>query len=192
MLRSKSDYEIYAIQEQNLEHSHHPLRIHQFTAYSAVRKQWESKLQSITYQSTIPICYQAQLSGDNPPRQLPPLSPNLTISILSISIYISTRPSIYLTLLPHTLPKLHNPKLARTLNPIGSGFWLLIALGIELPASTIDASKASSTPYGWRLSMRYPPSAYSAPTVTPAVTDGIEPVRAYPVIPPPAVRRAIR
>lgn len=29
-----------------------------------------------------------------------------------------------------------------------------------------------------------------APTVTPAAIEGMEPVRAYPVIPPPAVRQA--
>ena len=69
------------------------------------------------------------------------------------------------------------PKLAKRLNPIGRLFWLLIARGMLLPARTTLASSASSTPYGCLLEMRYAPSAYRAPTVQPAATEGMLPVR---------------
>lgn len=60
---------------------------------------------------------------------------------------------------------------------MGSGLPDLIARGIELPASTMEARRASSTPYGLRFWMRRPPRMYSKPTVTPAATEGTEPVR---------------
>jgi len=45
------------------------------------------------------------------------------------------------------LPYVYKPYSARILKPVGNGFWLLIALGIEDPARTIEARRASSTPY---------------------------------------------
>ncbi len=59
-----------------------------------------------------------------------------------------------------TVPNLYNPNAATTLNPIGNGFMVLIALGTLLPASTRLASSANSTPYGCLLRMRRPPSPY--------------------------------
>jgi hypothetical protein len=46
----------------------------------------------------------------------------------------------------NALPNVHRPNVAKTLKPIGSGFPLLIARGIELPARMIEASRASSVP----------------------------------------------
>lgn len=51
------------------------------------------------------------------------------------------------------------PKLANKLRPIGKLFWLLIARGMLLPASTTLARSASSTPYGCLFEMRYAPRA---------------------------------
>ena len=59
-----------------------------------------------------------------------------------------------------TVPNLYNPNAATTLNPIGNGFMVLIALGTLLPASTRLASSANSTPYGCLLRIRRPPSPY--------------------------------
>ena len=61
-----------------------------------------------------------------------------------------------------TVPNLYKPKAATRDRPIGNGFCVLIALGIELPASSILANTANSTPYGWRLRMRRPPRPYYA------------------------------
>ena len=41
---------------------------------------------------------------------------------------------------------MNKPVEARTLSPMGSGFPVLMALGILLPARMIDASNASSVP----------------------------------------------
>ena len=60
---------------------------------------------------------------------------------------------------------------------MGSGLPDLIARGMELPARTIEARRASSTPYELRFWMRRPPKMYSSPTVTPATTEGTDPVR---------------
>ena len=46
----------------------------------------------------------------------------------------------------HAVPKVYSPNVAKMLNPIGSGLPDLIARGIELPASTIEARRANSTP----------------------------------------------
>ena len=51
----------------------------------------------------------------------------------------------------YAFPKVNNPYNANRLNPLGNGFWLLIARGIEEPASTIEARRASSIPYDWRF-----------------------------------------
>lgn len=45
------------------------------------------------------------------------------------------------------LPYVYSPYNAKALNPVGNGFWLRSALGIEEPARTIEARSASSTPY---------------------------------------------
>lgn len=50
------------------------------------------------------------------------------------------------TRLFHNVPNRYSPNAATTLNPIGNGFIVLIALGTELPANITDASKAISTP----------------------------------------------
>lgn len=49
-------------------------------------------------------------------------------------------------LLIKAFPKVQRPKVARILNPMGSGFPDLIARGIELPAKMMEARRASSTP----------------------------------------------
>ena len=60
----------------------------------------------------------------------------------------------------NAFPKVQSPKVASALKPIGSGFPLLIARGMELPARMIEASSASSVPYVERLEMRRPPMMY--------------------------------
>ena len=46
----------------------------------------------------------------------------------------------------HIVPNLYKPKAATTLNPIGRGFCVLIALGTLLAANTRLANKAISKP----------------------------------------------
>jgi hypothetical protein len=53
---------------------------------------------------------------------------------------------IYLTLFWKANPKLINPKTAIKLKSEGNGFPLLIALGMDDPAKTTEARRASSTP----------------------------------------------
>jgi hypothetical protein len=102
---------------------------------------------------------------------------------------------VYLLAALNATPKLYKPYVAIKLSPIGNGLPLLIALGIEEPASTMEARSASSMPYGCRLRMRRPPRPYyyilsarlfcdstrylahtRVPTVRPAMIDGTEPV----------------
>jgi hypothetical protein len=121
------------------------------------------------------------------------------------------------TLLFQAIPKLYSPYAARIDNPIGTGFPDLIARGMLAPANITEAKRPISTPYVARLRRRRPERAYwvhmsvwvacfcitrlssefrdriveehtKAPTVMPAATDGTEPVRAYPMTPPVAVR----
>jgi len=107
----------------------------------------------------------------------------------------SKRPQLYRTRSFQAMPKVYRPYVANTLKPIGSGLPDLIALGMDEPARTMEASSASSTPYGALFLMRSPPRPYfgssqplimdagmamtctRAPTVTPAAIEGTEPVR---------------
>ena len=93
------------------------------------------------------------------------------------------------------VPNVYSPNEANKLKPMGSGLPDLIARGIELPARTIEARRASSTPYVLRFWMRRPPKMYCynvscmcvvgavfgrstrRPTVTPAAIEGTDPVR---------------
>jgi hypothetical protein len=63
----------------------------------------------------------------------------------------------------NAFPNIHRPKVASKLKPIGRGFPLLIARGIELPAKMTDASRASSVPYVEPFWMRRPPRMYYRP-----------------------------
>lgn len=76
------------------------------------------------------------MSGNNPFIQFMLIRP--------LSIQRSHSP--YRGRLFHAMPNVYNPYAANTLNPIGRGLPDLIARGIDEPASTIDASSASSTP----------------------------------------------
>jgi len=54
----------------------------------------------------------------------------------------------------YAFPYVKRPYRASKLKPVGKGFWLFKALGIEEPARTSDARSASSTPYGCLVWMR--------------------------------------
>ena len=71
-------------------------------------------------------------------------------------------PILIQTLAPldKAVPNVYKPYSANKLKPAGSGFCVLIARGIELPASTTEARSASSTPYCWRLRRRRLPRMY--------------------------------
>lgn len=58
------------------------------------------------------------------------------------------------------MPNVYNPSVASTLNPIGNGFCVLNARGMLEPARMMDASSASSVPYGDLLRSRSPPVMY--------------------------------
>lgn len=64
--------------------------------------------------------------------------------------FLSTHPYF----LAKALPYVYKPYSANKLSPVGNGFWLLIALGMEEPARTMEARRASSTPYDCRCWMR--------------------------------------
>lgn len=51
-------------------------------------------------------------------------------------------------------PKVIMPAVASTLRSRGSGFLSRIARGIDAPPRMTEASRLSSTPYGWRFWMR--------------------------------------
>lgn len=54
----------------------------------------------------------------------------------------------------YAVPYVNSPYRARRLNPIGSPFWVLIARGMDEPASTREARRASSIPYCLFAAMR--------------------------------------
>lgn len=78
----------------------------------------------------------------------------------------------------------------RKLDPIGLTIANAIAAeavleGTSVSAMELDNGRRRRERKGW-IGAKHT----KAPTVTPAAMDGIEPVRTYPVIPPPAVRTA--
>jgi hypothetical protein len=46
-----------------------------------------------------------------------------------------------------SIPNVYSPYKASALKPVGRGFWLFRALGMEEPARMTEARRASSTPY---------------------------------------------
>lgn len=54
----------------------------------------------------------------------------------------------------YAVPYVNSPYRARRVKPIGSPFWVLIARGIDEPASTMEAKRASSSPYCLFVAMR--------------------------------------
>jgi len=75
------------------------------------------------------------------------------------------------------------------LSATGTGFLNLIARGMELPPSKVEANRPNSSPYDWPLRNRVKDNRYRAETERPAAMEGMEPVRKYPMMPPTEVRR---
>jgi len=82
--------------------------------------------------------------GSNPLCASQPVSNSFTYPRLWINCH-----GFDALLLLYANPNTNNPYVAKRLKPSGIGFPLvLIALGIELPPNTADATRANSSPYG--------------------------------------------
>lgn len=112
-----------------------------FGAYSGIWQR-EAFAQIDNFQKDINILTPAALSVYHPNCD-PPITIALFLSYPFLPPLLLRRTAFHPNL---SIPNLYSPYAATTLNPIGNGFWLRIARGTLLPASTRLASSAISTP----------------------------------------------